>query len=173
MIRTINIPNLISVLFGPLLLLVSSSSALPPDASSWAQPRAVKHGAVACESKVCSDIGGDIFRLGGSAADAMIATVLCVGVIDAHHSGIGASFALFSFYFSAPSVMSETLPIVSHNVCECCCQVPSTSARWALALMDWLNTILPFHLLTVFMFRWRWFCTRARTQGQICHDRFP
>lgn len=48
-------------------------------------------GAVACESIVCSNIGGDILKAGGNAADAMIATVLCVGTIDGHHSGIGTS----------------------------------------------------------------------------------
>lgn len=86
---TSNTRTFLSALLVPLLLvLVSSPSSLASPSSSGAKPQA-KHGAVACESKVCSDVGGDILKLGGSAADAMIATVLCVGVIDAHHSGIG------------------------------------------------------------------------------------
>ncbi|KAK4150101.1 gamma-glutamyltranspeptidase-like protein [Chaetomidium leptoderma] len=46
-------------------------------------------GAVASESAICSKIGVDTIALGGSAADAMVATTLCVGVIGMYHSGIG------------------------------------------------------------------------------------
>ena len=38
-------------------------------------------GAVASESKECSKIGVDILKAGGNAADAIIATQFCVGVI--------------------------------------------------------------------------------------------
>lgn len=47
------------------------------------------HGAVASEVDVCSRVGGDELKKGGNAVDSMIATVLCVGVINAYHSGIG------------------------------------------------------------------------------------
>lgn len=61
-------------------------------------------GAVASESEICSTIGVNILRGGGNAADAMVATVLCVGTIGKkihpsllfvltvqgmYHSGIG------------------------------------------------------------------------------------
>ncbi|EGZ70587.1 gamma-glutamyltranspeptidase [Neurospora tetrasperma FGSC 2509] len=46
-------------------------------------------GAVASESAICSQIGTDALRKGGSAADAMVATTLCVGTIGMYHSGIG------------------------------------------------------------------------------------
>ncbi|KAI0018266.1 gamma-glutamyltransferase 1 [Xylariomycetidae sp. FL0641] len=46
-------------------------------------------GAVASETKVCSKIGTDVLRSGGNAADAMIATHFCAGVIGMYHSGIG------------------------------------------------------------------------------------
>ncbi|CAG7559982.1 unnamed protein product [Fusarium equiseti] len=46
-------------------------------------------GAVACESEICSTIGVNILREGGNAADAMVATVLCVGTVGMYHSGIG------------------------------------------------------------------------------------
>ncbi|CAD6445386.1 542ee6ce-5439-4df9-815e-cd030745262e [Sclerotinia trifoliorum] len=46
-------------------------------------------GAVASESKTCSDIGTQLIRRGGNAADAMVGTTLCVGVIGMYHSGIG------------------------------------------------------------------------------------
>ncbi|KAI0598645.1 gamma-glutamyltranspeptidase [Biscogniauxia sp. FL1348] len=46
-------------------------------------------GAVACESKICSQIGIDLLAQGGNAVDAFIGTQLCVGVTAMYHSGIG------------------------------------------------------------------------------------
>ncbi|RVX73408.1 hypothetical protein B0A52_03050 [Exophiala mesophila] len=46
-------------------------------------------GAVASESDVCSRIGIDLLQQGGNAADALVGTVFCVGVIGMYHSGIG------------------------------------------------------------------------------------
>lgn len=47
------------------------------------------HGAVASESKSCSQIGIDLLKAGGNAADAVVGTTFCVGVISPYHSGIG------------------------------------------------------------------------------------
>lgn len=47
-----------------------------------------KHGAVATEVDVCSNVGADLLKEGGSAADAIIGASLCVGSIDSFHSGI-------------------------------------------------------------------------------------
>jgi gamma-glutamyltranspeptidase/glutathione hydrolase len=47
------------------------------------------HGAVASESTICSGIGRDLLLKGGNAADAMVGTVFCVGVIGMYHSGVG------------------------------------------------------------------------------------
>jgi len=46
----------------------------------------VTHGAVAMEIAECSQIGGDMLKMGGSAADAMIAGCLCVGTVASYHS---------------------------------------------------------------------------------------
>lgn len=51
--------------------------------------RAPKLGAVASESSVCSKIGTDLLKAGGNAADALVGTVFCIGVIGMYHSGIG------------------------------------------------------------------------------------
>ena len=47
------------------------------------------HGAVASESSICSDIGINTLKSGGNAADALVSTVLCIGVVGMYHSGIG------------------------------------------------------------------------------------
>ncbi|XP_064652809.1 glutathione hydrolase 1 proenzyme-like isoform X2 [Lineus longissimus] len=52
-------------------------------------PQVEPHGAVSSESKLCSVIGTDALKAGGSAVDAAIATMFCVGVVSSHHSGIG------------------------------------------------------------------------------------
>jgi gamma-glutamyltranspeptidase / glutathione hydrolase len=46
-------------------------------------------GAVASESSICSEIGIDLLQQGGNAADALVGTVFCTGVIGMYHSGIG------------------------------------------------------------------------------------
>ncbi|KAI5924022.1 gamma-glutamyltransferase 1 [Camillea tinctor] len=61
--------------------------------SAIATPAAYQHdpklGAVASESSVCSHIGIDLLKRGGNAADALVGTVFCIGVIGMYHSGIG------------------------------------------------------------------------------------
>ncbi|KAL8787673.1 MAG: hypothetical protein Q9213_002104 [Squamulea squamosa] len=48
-----------------------------------------KLGAAASESAVCSRVGVNLLKDGGNAADALVGTVLCIGVIGMYHSGIG------------------------------------------------------------------------------------
>ncbi|PWN22597.1 gamma-glutamyltranspeptidase [Microstroma glucosiphilum] len=48
-----------------------------------------KQGVVSSEVDLCSNVGADMLLAGGSAADAVISTALCVGSIDSFHSGIG------------------------------------------------------------------------------------
>ncbi|KAK7421996.1 hypothetical protein QQZ08_009717 [Neonectria magnoliae] len=55
-------------------------------APSHREPRL---GAVASETDICSKIGTKLLKHGGNAADAMVGTVLCVGVVGMYHSGIG------------------------------------------------------------------------------------
>lgn len=48
-------------------------------------PNHNKLGAVASESSICSNIGIDILKEGGNAADSLVATVLCIGVVGMYH----------------------------------------------------------------------------------------
>ncbi|TXT13775.1 hypothetical protein VHUM_01142 [Vanrija humicola] len=61
-------------------------------------PTAGEHGAVATEVGTCSAIGVQALKDGGSAADAIIAASLCVGVISNWHSGIGGGGFLITRY---------------------------------------------------------------------------
>ncbi|XP_036163323.1 glutathione hydrolase 1 proenzyme-like isoform X1 [Myotis myotis] len=69
------------------LSLWLSSAPKPP---SHVYPRA----AVAADAKQCSEIGRDALRDGGSAVDAAIAALLCVGLMNAHSMGIGGGLFL-------------------------------------------------------------------------------
>ncbi|OTB16399.1 hypothetical protein K445DRAFT_317370 [Daldinia sp. EC12] len=109
-----------------LLLAVAPSAALP---SQWQQNEQVvlqqhstsgKRGAVASESKICSQIGIDLLDQGGNAIDAFIGTQLCVGVIGMYHSGIGGggfslvrdsngSYIVIDYRESAPSSAFEDM----------------------------------------------------------------
>jgi gamma-glutamyltranspeptidase/glutathione hydrolase/leukotriene-C4 hydrolase len=42
----------------------------------------VKHGAVASENELCSNIGVDVLKDGGNAVDAGVATTFCIGVVN-------------------------------------------------------------------------------------------
>jgi hypothetical protein len=57
-----------------------------------------KNGGVATNVAQCSDIGVDIMKAGGNAADAILASGLCVGTIASYYSGIGGGgFMLVRF----------------------------------------------------------------------------
>jgi gamma-glutamyltranspeptidase/glutathione hydrolase len=47
-------------------------------------------GAVASESTICSQIGTDLLKKGGNAADALVGTVACIGTVAMYHSGMSS-----------------------------------------------------------------------------------
>ena len=68
-------------------LLLASSVYASPKLDDAQYHEKADHGAVASESAVCSKIGIELLKQGGNAADALVGTVFCVGVIGMYHSG--------------------------------------------------------------------------------------
>ena len=79
-----------------------------------------KRGAVSSESAICSKVGVDLIKIGGNAADALVGTVFCVGVIGMYHSGIGGggfmivrgsngSYEMIDFRETAPAAAFEDM----------------------------------------------------------------
>ena len=66
-----------------------------------------EHAAVATDAAQCSVVGTDVLRNGGSAVDAAIASLLCVGVVNFHSTGIGGGG--FMVYYNATSKTATTL----------------------------------------------------------------
>ncbi|KAF2474743.1 gamma-glutamyltranspeptidase-like protein [Lindgomyces ingoldianus] len=90
------IPNLSHYLTGILTLQGALGNPIPKDpwlgngdSISRAHLEEGHLGAVASESDICSKIGIDLLKKGGNAADALVGTVFCVGVVGMYHSGLG------------------------------------------------------------------------------------
>ena len=76
---------------------------------------------MAADDVRCSEIGVDILRRNGSAVDAAVAALLCIGVINMHSAGIGGGAVMvvynrtgqtseyFNFREKAPAAASQDM----------------------------------------------------------------
>jgi len=74
---------------GLSLLVPLHANPLPEYADLFQRQASADQGAVASESDICSKIGVDIIENGGNAADSLVGTVFCIGVVGMYHSGVG------------------------------------------------------------------------------------
>ncbi|XP_062943509.1 glutathione hydrolase 1 proenzyme [Cynocephalus volans] len=73
-----------------VLVIIGLCLWLPSRQHNHVYPR----GAVAADAKLCSEIGRDALQDGGSAVDAAIAALLCMGLMNVHSMGIGGGLFL-------------------------------------------------------------------------------
>ncbi|KAK3737541.1 hypothetical protein QZH41_010649 [Actinostola sp. cb2023] len=77
------------------------------------------HAAVATDNAECSKVGRDALIKGGSAVDAAISAMLCLGVINLHSTGIGGGgFMMVYDHFRKKGEMidfRETAPLLSNR----------------------------------------------------------
>ncbi|XP_022523262.2 glutathione hydrolase 6 isoform X1 [Astyanax mexicanus] len=79
------------------------------------------HGVVLTSSAYCSRAGKELLREGGNVVDAAIASLLCLGVVHPHTSGVGGMFSAVLYNFTTGSCNSirstaPQLPSASYGV---------------------------------------------------------
>ena len=75
--------------------------------------------AVATDTPLCSEIGNYILKANGSAVDAAIAAMFCLGVVSMHSSGIGGGGVMLVYYQASKNAtvydFRETAPATAYK----------------------------------------------------------
>ncbi|KAL8682876.1 MAG: hypothetical protein Q9186_001122 [Xanthomendoza sp. 1 TL-2023] len=120
MLKVLQWIHFLSVLLTPLHVACGLAASVSDKRDVAQHQESNKLGAAASESTVCSRIGVNLLKDGGNAADAMVGTVFCIGVIGMYHSGIGgggfmlvrssnASYTFIDFRETAPAAAFQDM----------------------------------------------------------------
>ena len=124
-LRSVKARVLIVVLFVVLAVLSITAGIVlgvfltKDEAKSQPNVRTFSKAAVAAGSEVCSTVGVDILKKGGSAVDAAVASSFCEGVVNLQSTGIGGGG--FMIYYNATdqsSVMIDFREVAASNITE-------------------------------------------------------
>ena len=113
--------SLCALALSPLIHQVAANPITNIRSNGYKLPLPPGHnGAVASESSICSDIGINLLKKGGNAADALVGTTFCIGVIGMYHSGVGGggfmlvrgangSYEMIDFRETAPAAAFQDM----------------------------------------------------------------
>ncbi|KAJ8380529.1 hypothetical protein SKAU_G00013070 [Synaphobranchus kaupii] len=81
------------------------------------------HGVVITDSTVCSGIGRRILEEGGNVVDAGLASLLCLGVVHPHATGVGGVFS--AIHYNSTSRTHKAMRSVSHGALSAAYGIPA------------------------------------------------
>ena len=117
----------VAVVIGVVVYVLTKDTDQSPDNPSSVVPSSndpssggpYKKEAVATDTPECSQIGKEILNANGSAVDAAIAAMFCLGVISMHSSGIGGGGIMLVYNRSLQEAtvidFRETAPARAHR----------------------------------------------------------
>lgn len=87
-------------------------------------PDLYHHGVVITDSAICSRIGKGILEEGGNAVDAGLASLVCLGVVHPHATGVGGVFS--AILYNSTSRTHKAIRPVSHGSSSAAYGIPAT-----------------------------------------------